>query len=95
MSPSIFNPPLLKMDSLVIDQQQRAAALLVSQQVHPNASTKGHILTATYICDGPGGYIAARRAMRPGSEPDTVEVVDWRGETIRTDEVHYDGQEEM
>lgn len=93
MSPSIFNPPLMKMDSLDPAQQQRAAAVLVSQQVQPNASTKNHVLLAAYICDGPGGYIATRRALR--SEPDTVEVVDWRGETIRTDEVHYDGQEEM
>jgi len=95
MSPSIFSPPVVKTDCLTEDQQQRAAALIVSQQVQPGASTKHHVLMAAYICDGPGGYIVIRRAMRPGSEPYTVEVVDWRGETIRTDEVHYDGQEEM
>jgi len=94
MGTGLFNPPLVRVtEALGEEQQQRAAALLVSQQVHPSASTRNHVLTATYICDGPGGYIATRRALR--SEPDTVEVVDWRGETIRTDEVHYDGQEEM
>lgn len=55
--PGLFNPPAVNAaDTLSLDQRERAAALLVSQQVQPQANVHEHIIMATFICDGVAAY---------------------------------------
>lgn len=52
MSPGIFNPPLVGINtSLSAEQRARGAALLVAQQVRPTGSVTELLLLARYVLD--------------------------------------------
>lgn len=86
--PGLFDPPMVKGETLTTEQQQRAAALLTAKQaVGPKVGTFKRVLAAEYIVNGAAGFVVLTRAL--AAQAETLEIRTADGDTART--IYSDG----
>jgi hypothetical protein len=88
---SLFNPPIVNPNVLTDEQKQRAAALIITNEAHRDLSVSEHVALASYVMDGPGGYIGFYTAWDDTDDIEREEVRDGDGNLIVVNDTNVGG----